>query len=313
MMRKITVFGGSGFIGRHLVRRLAHQGWAVRVAVRSPDAAKFLKPLGEPGQIQPWRTDIRDDAAIAAAMAGVDAVVNLVGILFESGRQRFGDLQASGPGRIAAAAQAAGVTRLVHVSAIGADAQSPAAYASSKALGEAAVLAAFPTATILRPSIVIGPEDGFFNRFGAMAMMSPFLPLVGGGRTRFQPVTVGDVADAILASLTRPDVLGRVYELGGPKTYSFRELLELTLRVIGRRRCLLTIPMGVAKLQGMVLQNLPNPPLTLDQVRMLETDNVVAANALGLIELGIDASPIEPLLPSYMDRFRPGSPFARQR
>lgn len=312
-MRKITVFGGSGFIGRHLVRRLAHQGWAVRVAVRSPDSAKFLKPFGEPGQIQPWRTDIRDDAAIAAAVAGADAVVNLVGILFESGRQRFDDLQATGPGRIAAAAQTAGVGRLVHISAIGADGQSPAAYARSKAMGEAAVLAAFPTATILRPSIVIGPEDGFFNRFAAMAMVSPFLPLVGGGRTRFQPVTVNDVADAILAALTRPDVQGRVYELGGPKIYSFRELLDLTLQVIGRRRCLLSIPMGLARLQGMVLQNLPNPPLTLDQVRMLEKDNIVAADALGLIELGIDASPIEPLLPAYMDRFRPGSPFARRR
>ncbi|TXH37488.1 MAG: complex I NDUFA9 subunit family protein [Rhodospirillaceae bacterium] len=308
----VTVFGGSGFIGRYVVEKLAKRGWMIRVAVRRPDDALFLKTAGQLGQIAPIAANIRDQRSVEAVIAGADAVINLVGILFESGPQRFAKVQAEGPGRIAAAAAAAGVRQMVHISAIGADSASPAAYGRSKAAGEQAVRAAFPAATILRPSIVFGPEDGFFNRFAAMTRLSPALPLIGGGRTRFQPVYVVDVADAVLAALERPDAAGQTYELGGPGTYSFRELMQLLLQEIGRRRLLIPIPFALASLQGALLQYLPSPPLTLDQVRLLKRDNVVSPGAKGLADLGIAPTAVEVILPTYLDKYRPRGGYDRK-
>ncbi|MDY0881780.1 complex I NDUFA9 subunit family protein [Dongia soli] len=308
----VTVFGGSGFIGRYVVEKLAKRGWIIRVAVRRPDDALFLKMTGLLGQTAPIAANIRDQRSVEAAVAGADAVVNLVGILFESGAQRFDKVQAEGPGRIAAAAKAAGVRQMVHISAIGADSSSPAAYGRSKAAGEEAVRGAFPTATILRPSIVFGPEDSFFNRFAAMTRLSPALPLIGGGRTRFQPVYVLDVADAVLAALEQPAAAGQIYELGGPATYSFRELMELMLREINRRRLLIPIPFALASLQGALLQYLPSPPLTLDQVRLLKRDNVVSPGAKGLADLGITPTAVEVILPTYLDKYRPRGGYDRK-
>jgi NADH dehydrogenase len=311
--RLVTVFGGSGFIGRYVVKRLAASGARVRVAVRRVEDAKFLKPMGDVGQIAPFLANVRVESSVRAAVEGADAVVNLVGILHESGAQRFEAVQATAPGLIAAAAKAAGVRRLVHVSAIGADPNSPAAYARTKAEGEAAVRVAFPEATILRPSIVFGPEDGFFNRFGNLARMLPALPLIGGGETRFQPVYVGDVADAVMAALDRTDALGRTYELGGPRVYTFAELLRYVLDVTQRRRVLAYVPWPLAKLQGRVLGLLPSPPLTYDQVLLLEKDNVAAPGVPGLADLGI-ANPqtVESVVPTYLVRYRRTGQFATQ-
>lgn len=301
----VTVFGGSGFVGRHVVAQLAPQGRRVRIAVRRPDEALFLKPAGGwVGQVTPIAANIRDQDSVDRAVAGAEAVVNLVAILHESGPQKFQALQAEGAGRLAAAAKRAGARHFVHISAIGADAQSDSAYARTKAEGEQAVLAAFPEAVILRPSIIFGPEDGFFNRFGQMAMFSPFLPLIGGGRTRFQPVYVGDVAAAVAASLARPEARGRIYELAGPRIYTFRELMRLLLDEIGRKRLLLPIPFPLASLMGAVLQWLPSPQLTLDQVRLLKRDNVAAAGLPGLAELGIAPNGLEAILPTYLDKYR---------
>lgn len=309
--RRVTVIGGSGFLGRYIVKRLAAEGPVVRVAVRNTDAALFLKPLGPLAHIVPFGTDIRDDALVSAAVGGVDAVVNLPGILYERGRQTFQAIHVDGARRVARCAREAGVSRLVHVSALGADPASPSAYARSKAAGEAAVLEEFPRATILRPSILIGPEDRFFNRFAAMARYSPVLPLIGGGRTRFQPVYVGDVADAVMAVLRDPATAGRTYELGGPVSYSFRQLMEIMLREIDRRRLLLPLPFGLAMLQAWFLEKLPNPMLTRDQVEMLKRDNCVAEGAAGFADLGIAPKNIEIVLPTYLARFRRGGSFAR--
>ncbi len=314
MARLAAVIGGSGFLGRYVVRRLAQQGWLVRIGVRRPDRALYLKPMGDPGQIVPITVDLRHEASVAAAVAGATAVVNLVGILFESGRQRFAALHAEGAGRAARLAKSAGVERFVQVSAIGADPAGAAEYARSKAAGERAVLAAFPEASIVRPSIVFGPEDDFFNRFAKLATLLPALPLIGGGATRFQPVYVGDVAQAIAALLGDPppgrSYAGRVYELGGPRVYTFKELLLLLLREIGRRRLLLPVPFALAELQGAVLGLLPNPLLTRDQVLLLRRDNVAGGEAPGLAELGIQPTPVEVILPTYMDRYRRGGRYA---
>lgn len=301
-----TVFGGSGFIGRYVVQRLAASGHVVRVAVRDPEGAGFLKPMGAPGQVVPVNANVTDDASVARAVAGADIVVSLVGILYETRSARFDAVQAQGPGRIAAASKAAGVGALVHVSAIGADPAGQALYARTKALGEAAVFAAFPEATVLRPSIVFGPEDGFFNRFGQLAALLPALPLFGGGGTKFQPVFVGDVADAVMAALARPEARGKVYELGGPRVWSFRQLMQYVLEQTGRRRMLLNLPWSVAMAQGRLGELLPVPPITRDQVKLLQTDNVVGAGALGLAELGITPSSVEAIVPSYLARFRRG-------
>ena len=312
----VTVFGGSGFLGRHLVRRLAARGARVTVAVRNPESALFLKPMGDVGQITPVGADVRDGPGVVAAVQGADWVVNLVGVLYETRRQSFGAIHAQGAERIAKAAKAAGAKRLVHVSAIGADRHSSAAYARSKAAGEAAVAAAYPAATILRPSIIFGPEDEFFNRFAAMARVSVALPLFGGGETRFQPVYVGDVADAVVEALTDEGTAGTTYELGGPRVYSFRQLMELILAEIGRKRILLPLPFFVADAMGSVaeamvavLQSLPlpfevAPPLTGDQAKLLRTDNVVSGDLPGLADLGITPTACEIILPTYLDRFR---------
>ncbi len=314
MARRVTVFGGSGFIGRYIVKRLAAEGWVVRVAVRDAVAAAFLKPAGNVGQIVPLRCDVREDDTVSAAVAGSDAVINLVGILYQFGSQRFDAIQAEAAGRIARAAAAAGAKRLLHMSALGANPASESKYARTKAEGEANVRAAFPGATIFRPSIVIGPEDGFFNRFARIAQLSPVLPLIGGGVTRFQPVYVGDVADAFLAALKSPASVGQTYELGGPRSYTMRELMEMMLKVIKRNRPLISIPYGLAEMQAAVLQLLPVPPLTRDQVKLLESgDNVVRAGAAGFAELGLQPQAIEAILPTYLDIYRPGGRFASTR
>ncbi len=304
--RLVTVFGGSGFIGRYVVRQLAKRGYLVRVAVRRPDQALFLKPAGDVGQITPIAANLRDQASVEAAVEGAGAVVNLVGLLYESGRQRFQAVHVEGAGRAAAAARAAGAESFVQISALGADPQSPAAYGRSKAAGEAAVVAAFPGAVIHRPSIVFGPEDDFFNRFAAMARLSPALPLIGGGKTKFQPVYVEDVAAAIVASLERPEAQGGLYELGGPSTYSFRELLQYILAETGRRRLLVPVPFCAMRAQAALLELLPVPPLTRDQLRLLERDNLVSPGARTLADLGIAPTALELVVPSYIARFRPG-------
>jgi NADH dehydrogenase len=299
------VFGGAGFIGRYIVKRLAARGYTVRVAGRDPERALALKPMGAPGQVLPVRAAVTDARAVAAAVAGAAVVVNCVGILFESAGSRFAAVQAEAPGLIAAAATAAGVQRLVHLSAIGADAESPSVYARTKAAGEAAVLAAFPDATILRPSIVFGAEDGFFNRFATLARFLPALPVYGGGTTRFQPVHVGDVADAVMAALDREDAKGRTYELGGPRIYSFRALIDYVLAETGRRRLVLDLPFSVGEMQARLFELLPRPPLTRDQLLLLRRDNVVADGALTLADLGITPKALEAIVPGYLARYRP--------
>jgi NADH dehydrogenase len=311
--RTAAVFGGGGFIGRHLVRRLGKAGAVVRVPSRHVSRLGFLRTNGFVGQIVPEMIDVFDDAELAAAIAGADIVVNLIGILAPSGRNGFDKVHAALPARIASIAAASGVTRLVHVSAIGADPASRAAYARSKAAGEQAVRAAFPSAVILRPSIVFGPEDQFFNRFAGMAMISPALPLIGGGHTRFQPVYVGDVADAIMAALDRPDAAGKLFELGGPSVYSFKELMALMLAEIGARRLLAPLPWGLAGLQARLLSILPNPPLTADQIELLKVDNVLSGAFPGLADLGVTPTAAEVILPTYLDRFRKGGRFGQRR
>ena len=302
---RATVFGGSGFIGRYVVEQLADRGAVVTVAVRNPEAAKFLKPLGDVGQVTPVRANLLDEAAVQRVVAGADSVINLVGILYESGRHKFGSIHVEGAARIARATAAAGGKRLVHISAIGADRDARSEYARSKAAGEAAVREHFPAATILRPSIVFGREDGFFNLFAGLARLLPVLPLYGGGKTRFQPVYVGDVAAAVMAVLDDPAAVGQAYELGGPRVYSFAELMRLVVTTIERRRMLVPVPFAIGGLQAMFLELLPRPPLTRDQLKQLKSDNVVGADVPGLAALGIEPTAVEALLPTYLARYRP--------
>ena len=308
----VTIFGGSGFLGRHVVRALAREGYRIRPAVRRPDLAFHLQPLGRVGQIHAVQANLRYPASVEAAVRDADVVINLVGILFERGKQSFEAVQAEGAHHVARAAAAVGA-RVIHVSALGADPDSPAAYARTKAAGEAAVLAAAPDATIFRPSILFGPEDDFFNRFAAMARLSPALPLVGGGETKFQPVFVGDVAQAILRAVRGRAKGGTIYELGGPEVRSFRQLMEYVLAVTERRRLLVPLPFAVAKLQAWFLQFMPTPLLTPDQVELLKVDNVVseAAKADGrtLAALGIEPAALEAIVPSYLWRFRKAGQF----
>ncbi len=303
--RVATVFGGSGFIGRYVVKRLAARGDIVRVAVKDPEAALFLKPMGAVGQIVPLYANLANEASIGRAVVGADLVVNLVGILAERRAGDFDRLQAEGPAQIARLSAEAGVQRLVHISAIGADAASLSHYAASKGRGEAALMAAFPSATILRPSLVFGPEDKFFNRFAQLSMILPFMPVIAGD-SRFQPVHVGDVADAVMASLERGDATGKIYELGGPRVWRFRELLSYILTLTGRRRLLVDIPMGVARFQATICEYLPGKPLTRDQLLLLTKDNVVAEGANTLQDLGLSACPVELAVPGYLSRFRSG-------
>ena len=304
-LRNVTVFGGSGFLGRYIVQRLAQQGARVRVATREPEAARFLQPLGVVGQIMPVQANLLHEASVRRAVEGAEAVVNCVGVLFERGKQRFGALHVTGARRVALAAAEAGAQRLLHISALGADPEAPSVYARSKAAGEAAVRDAFPQAVILRPSVVFGPEDDFFNRFAALARMLPALPLIGGGETRFQPVYVGDVAEAA-AKLLADEQASGLWELGGPRVYTFKELMQLVLRETGRRRWLVPLPFGVAKFQAAFLQFLPRPPLTPDQVELLRRDNVVAEGARTLADVGVIPTPAEAIVSTYLARYRRG-------
>jgi NADH dehydrogenase len=315
-----TIFGGSGFIGRYAVAALAKQGWRVRAAVRRPDLAGFLQPAGLVGQIYPVQANLRFPQSVQRALAGSKTVVTSVGVLSSSGRQTFRAIHVDGPRNVAKAAREAGAKRLVHISAIGADRKSASAYARSKADGEAAVLEEFPEAIILRPSIVFGPEDQFFNRFAAMARVSPFLPLIGGGRTRFEPVFVGDVAAAVAACLAGQGKPGTIYELGGPEVLSFRRILDLTQEWSGRSRNYLPLPFWLATLQAALTWPLPNSlrPITVDQVRLLRTDNVVSsvARAEGrtLAGLGVTAPHgVAAIVPTYLERFRARGQFAGYR
>ena len=309
---RIAVLGGSGFIGRYIVKRLAARGDVVAVGCRHIEDAKPLQPMGDVGQIVAVNVPITDEPLLQAFVAGSRAVINCVGILAERGRQRFDAVHHTGPARLARAAREAGVERFVHLSAIGADPGSASAYARTKAQGEQAVRDVFPTATILRPSVVFGPEDQFFNRFATMALMAPVLPLIGGGQTRFQPVYVGDVADAAVKAVEDPACVGRLYELGGPKTYTMRQLFELMLEEIRRKRVFIDLPFGIAALQARLFSLLPNPPLTPDQVEMLKYDNMVAPGALTLETLGIAPTAVEAILPTYLDRFRRGGWYQRR-
>ena len=305
MTQTVTVFGGSGFVGRHTVRALARAGYRVRVAVRKPNLAMYLLPAGNPGQIQIAKTDVHDADSVKAAIRGADAVVNLVGVLYERGHQSFEELHVHAAGTIAKAAADEGVTSLIQISAIGADEDAEAAYAASKGKGEAAVRAAFPDATILRPSIVFGPEDEFFNRFAWLAQMAPVLPLIGGGHTKFQPVYVGDVAAAIVKCVSDAATRGQTYELGGPDVYTFKELMQAILRMTCRKRLLVPVPFGLAHMKAFFLQFMPKPLLTPDQVTLLKSDNVVSDGAKTLADLGIAPDSVDAIVPSYLWRFRP--------
>jgi len=310
----VTVFGGTGFIGRQVVRSLAKQGYRVRVAARNVGRGYRLRMLGDVGQIEVVQANVRNPDSVGRALDGAEACVNLVGVLFESGRQGFQTIHTQGAKAIAEAAAARGITRFVQISAIGADAQSPARYARSKAEGEAAVRAAVPSAVILRPSVVFGPEDDFFNRFAAMASISPALPLPGGGATRFQPVYVADLAAAVAKVVTDPDCAGKTYELGGPGVFTFRELMAFVLLETGKNRVLAPLPWPIASLVGKLAAVTAvigiAPVLTSDQVELLRSDNVVADGAAGFDALGITPRSIEAIVPSYLYRYRKGGQYA---
>lgn len=320
--RVVTVFGGSGFIGRYVVQRLARTGVRVNVAVRHVERAKFLKTMGNVGQITPVACDITDAASVARAVQGADAVVNLVGILFEHGRQTFAGEQADGAALLAQVAAEKGIDRFVQVSAIGADAGSKSPYGRTKAAAEEAVREAIPSAVILRPSIVFGPEDQFFNRFANLARFAPFLPSIGGGKTRFQPVYAGDVAEAIAAAVTLPDAAGKTFELGGPRTYSFNDIYDIIMRTTDRKRFKIPVPFFVirpfAYITGAVWRFVPPfswgffgaPPITGSQIEMLTRDNIVAPSAMTIGDLGVDMlESVEAIVPSYLWRFRPYGEF----
>jgi uncharacterized protein YbjT (DUF2867 family) len=310
----VTVFGGSGFVGRHVVRALAKRGYRVRVACRRPDLAFHLQPLGNVGQIQPIQANLRVRWSVDRAIEDADHVVNLVGLLFETGKQRFAGVHDAGARNVAEAAKAAKIG-ITHGSAIGADAESPSAYARTKAAGEQAVLETVKDAVVFRPSIVFGPEDSFYNRFADMARYSPVLPLVGAD-TKFQPVFVGDVAEAMARSVDGKVKGGRIYELGGPEVMSFRTCMEEMLKVIGRRRRLVELPWWAAELMAGVLGRLPNPQLTADQVKLLRVDNVVSDEAIrdGRTFTGLGMHPQAPvaILESYLWRYRPAGQFSRR-
>lgn len=305
MQQIATVFGGAGFIGRHVVQRLARQGFIVRIAGRDTVAAAKLRTQGDVGQVVPVAASVTNEASVARAVTGANVVVNLVGILFERKPGDFQRIQAEGAGRVARLAAAAGVRKLVHISAIGADPGSQSHYARSKAAGEQAVLEAFPGATILRPSVVFGTEDQFFNRFAGLAAVLPFMPVVEG-QTRFQPVYVGDVADAVMAAITRDDAAGRVFELGGPRVMTMRDVLGFVLEHTHRRRMMVPLPRALVAIQARLGEWLPTPPLTRDQLILLARDNVVAANAAGLEALGIAPKAVEAVVPAYLTRYRRG-------
>lgn len=315
MTRLVTIYGGSGFVGRYIARRMAKEGWRVRVAVRRPNEAMFVRPYGAVGQVEPVFCNIRDDDSVRAVMQGADAVVNCVGTFDAGGKNNFDAVQHEGAARIARIAAEQGVGQLVHISAIGADAEADSLYAQTKAAGEAAIQAAFPSAVILRPSVIFGPEDNFFNRFASMTRMGPALPLVGAD-TKFQPVYVDDVARAAVAGVLGQAAAG-TYELGGPDVATFRELMQDMLKVVHRRRLIVNLPFGIAKVMAGVLDIgsmaigglVSNGIITRDQVKSLKVDNVVADGAKGLGDLGIDATAYGAVLPEYLYRFRPSGQY----
>lgn len=315
-----TVFGASGFVGRAIVSALAKRGWRIRAACRRPDLAGHLQPMGVVGQIHPVQANLRYPDSVAAAVEGAGLVINAVGILAPTGKQSFKGVHSEGAETVAKAARAAGADTMIHISAIGASDTAKANYARSKAAGEAATLEAFPEAIILRPSIVFGPEDEFFNRFAAMTRVSPLLPLIGGGRTKFQPVYVGDIGRAVAHAADGHGKPGTIYELGGPEQLSFRQLLDLTQEYAGRSRGYLSMPFWLAKLQAALTWPLPNSvrPLTVDQVRLLRSDNVVSDAAIEegrtLADLGI-AHPmaVSTVVPEYLERFKPKGYYAHYR
>ncbi|WP_457661778.1 complex I NDUFA9 subunit family protein [Sinorhizobium medicae] len=312
----VTIFGGSGFVGRHVVRALAKRGYRIRVAVRRPDLAGHLQPLGNVGQISFVQANLRYRNSVDRAVDGADHVINCVGVLFENGRNTFDAVQDFGARAVAEAARATGAT-LTHISAIGADARSDSSYARTKGRAEAAILEILPTAVILRPSIIFGPEDGFFNKFAEMARFSPVLPLIGGGNTRFQPVYVTDVAEAVARSVDGKLAGGTIYELGGPQVLSFRECLDIMLKTIDRKRSFVSLPFGIASLMGSVASLVPfiEPPLTADQVVLLKSDNVVSAMAetegRTFAGIGIEPTMLELILPTYLVRYRPHGQYTR--
>lgn len=316
MSKLVTIYGGSGFVGRYIARRMAKAGWRVRVAVRRPNEALFVKPYGTVGQVEPVLCNIRDDASVASVMQGADVVVNCVGTFDARGKNNFEAVQVEGAERVARLAAENGVSGMVHISAIGADKDAASEYSQTKALGEEAVLEHMPGAVILRPSVIFGPEDQFFNRFASMSRLGPILPTIGG-ETKFQPVYVDDVAAAAEKAITGQAQAG-VYELGGPEVSTFRELMEQMLQVIQRRRLILNIPFFVAKImaglldfvQMITLGLVKNPAATSDQVKSLRVDNVVGANARTLADLGIEATSLEAVLPDYLWRFRPSGQYA---
>ncbi len=313
MQGLVTVFGGTGFVGRQVVRALARKGLRVRAAARQPGRGYRLRMLGDVGQIEVVQANIRDPDSVARALEGAEACINLVGVLYEAGPQKFASVHAAGAGRVAQAAQDAGVVRMIQVSAIGADAGSPSQYGRTKAAGEAAVRAAFPTATVIRPSIVFGPEDDFFNRFAQMASISPALPLIGGGHTRFQPVYVGDLAEAIAQGAASGAHAGKTFELGGPAVYSFKDLLEFILLETGRKRFLANLPFPLAELLGAlgdIVAPVLAPPITSDQVNSLKVDNVPSGALPGLEAFGVKPRSIEAIVPTYLYRFRKGGQYA---
>ncbi|CCV09821.1 complex I NDUFA9 subunit family protein [Mesorhizobium sp. STM 4661] len=311
----VVVFGGSGFVGRHVVRALAKRGYRIRVPVRRPDLAGHLQPLGNVGQIQPVQANVRVRWSVDRAVQGADHVINLVAILHESGRQKFTTVHEFGSRAVAEAARAVGAD-LTHISALGADLNSQSDYARTKALGEKAVLETIGDAVIFRPSINFGPEDAFFNRFANMARYSPVLPLIGGGQTKFQPVYVGDVAEAVARSVEGKVKGGQIYELGGPQVLTFKECMEEMLAVIERRRLLVPVPWWVANMQASILGLFPNPLLTKDQVLQLREHNIVSDKATKesrtLVGLGIQPQSIGTILPSYLWRFRAAGQFQRK-
>jgi len=315
MSNLVTVFGASGFVGRHAVRALANAGWRIRAVCRSPNLANYLLPAGLPGQIQLFKGNVGDDESVALALSGADTAVNLTGILYSHGEeQSFEAIHVDAARRIGRLAREAGVKSLVHLSAIGADPNADAHYAQSKGDGEIALSEEFPDAAILRPSLVFGPEDAFFNKFAALARISPVLPLIGGGHTKFQPVFVADIAAAILRAASDPDLRGKTYELGGPTVYTFKELLQFILHETARKRLLVPWPFFLASINAFFLQMpsvlLPIAPLlTVDQVRLLRTDNVVGEGALTFADLGIVPDAMEAVVPSYLWRFRPKGQF----
>ena len=308
----VTVFGGSGFLGRHVVRALANRGYRIRVAVRRPGLAGYLQPMGRVGQIHAVQSNLRYPDSVTSALRDADVAINLVGLLFARGRQRFDAIMSEGAETVAKAASAVGAP-LIHVSAIGADPASPSQYARTKGEGEQRVHSVASTALIVRPSIVFGPEDDFFNRFAAMSRLVPALPLPGGGHTRMQPVFAGDVAEGIAKAVDGDLKPGTTYEFGGPDVYAFKELMEFVLATVGRRRLLLPIPFGVMKFQAAFLQFLPKPPITPDQVELLRRDNVVSEEAKHdgrtLEGIGITPDSVEAIVPSYLWRFRKSGQF----